>query len=152
VGESDDGGRSAGRLDHRLEIVGAGLHVVRAGPGGPAGAAVVEADDPVIRKELGLERVIHGRVRIGVRRQYDEWTGATLLPVDLHAIRTLYIRHGSDSRRGTPRRTMVGKRCPWHRFPTIAGSGARSGRNQLAGERGEVLDAVLLGRCGRGLE
>jgi hypothetical protein len=61
-----------------------------------AHAAVVEADDAVIARELGLERVVHGRVGVGVGSQDDEWAGPSLLPVDLHAPRTLQIRHAGD--------------------------------------------------------
>jgi hypothetical protein len=94
IGEGDHDRRPAGFVDHGLEVIGAGLHVERAGAGGLAHAAVVEADDTVINDELGLERVVHGRVGVGVRSQDHERAGPALLPVDLHAPRTLQIHGG----------------------------------------------------------
>src|SRR5215211_9011643 len=118
-----DGG-PAGLLDERLQVVGARFHVVRSGAVGGPRPPIVVADDPVIWRELRLERVVDGWMRVGVGSQDNQRSRPSLLPVDLHAIGALEIRHGE----------MLG------------------GGDQLAGERRQVTDAVLLGRRRRRLE
>ena len=99
VSHPDDHRRLAGGLDHRHQVRGPGMHVVRTLAARLPGAAVVIADDTMIGSEVGGDRVVNRRVKDGIGSQHDEWALATLLPVDLDPVLALKPRHDRDSPR-----------------------------------------------------
>ena len=109
VSQPDDHRRLAGGLDHRHQVRGPGMHVVRTLAARLPGAAVVIADDTVIGCEVGGDRVVDRRVKDAVGGQHDERALAPLLPVDLDPVFALKPRHARNSPR-CPAQSQAGAR------------------------------------------